>query len=199
VLVHDGVACFAAGINDYDGTHVYALDAATGAIRWQNSTCGHLDEFSRRGVACQGEMLLHQGRLYLAGGNAVSPGIFDLATGKCLNQPPKDMGTRARRGRELVLAGSQVQVTGQPLYSTPEAPVFDGSAQWKPDAVQARNAQVVCRKGHGGWALVAQQGNRTLWQQPLPGQLVRWGVAIDGKGRIVAAARNGQITCFGTR
>jgi outer membrane protein assembly factor BamB len=197
VLVHDGVAYFAAGINDYDGTHVYALDAATGAVRWQNSTCGHLDEFSRRGVACQGEMLLHQGRLYLAGGNAVSPGIFDLATGKCLNAPPKDMGTRARRGRELVLAGNQVQVTGQALYSPPEAPVFDGSVQWKPDAVQAQNAQVTCRKGQGGWALVAHQGDRVLWQQPLPGAPVRWGVAIDAKGRIVAVTRKGQVVCFG--
>ena len=33
VRVDDGIAYFAAGIVNYDGTYVYALDAATGAIR----------------------------------------------------------------------------------------------------------------------------------------------------------------------
>ena len=32
----------AAGIASWDGTHVYALDAATGKIRWQNNTSGRL-------------------------------------------------------------------------------------------------------------------------------------------------------------
>ena len=40
VLVEDGVAYAAAGMANYDGTHVYALDAATGKIRWQNNTSG---------------------------------------------------------------------------------------------------------------------------------------------------------------
>jgi outer membrane protein assembly factor BamB len=44
VLVEDGTAYFAAGIANYDGTYVYALDAATGRIRWQNNTSGHLDQ-----------------------------------------------------------------------------------------------------------------------------------------------------------
>ena len=66
-------AYFAAGITDYDGTHVYAVDAATGKLRWQNNTAGHLDAVSRRGVACQGELLLNDGKLYLAGGNSVGP------------------------------------------------------------------------------------------------------------------------------
>ncbi|HNR32091.1 MAG TPA: PQQ-binding-like beta-propeller repeat protein, partial [Candidatus Hydrogenedentes bacterium] len=44
VLVRDGVAYFAAGIIDYDGTYVYAVDAATGALKWVNNTTGHLDK-----------------------------------------------------------------------------------------------------------------------------------------------------------
>ena len=74
VVVDKGVAYVAAGLANYDGTHVYALDADSGRIRWQNNRSGHLDPASRTGVGVQGHMLIHDGNLYLAGGNAVSPG-----------------------------------------------------------------------------------------------------------------------------
>jgi len=89
VLVEDGVAYVAAGIVNYDGTHVYALDAASGKIKWQNNTSGHLNEEAASGVSVQGHMLLLGGRLALAGGNAVSPAIYDIKTGRCLNDPAK--------------------------------------------------------------------------------------------------------------
>ncbi|GAH67229.1 unnamed protein product [marine sediment metagenome] len=53
VVIEDGVAYFAAGIVNYDGIHVYALDAATGTIKWQNNTSGHLDPEARTGVSVQ--------------------------------------------------------------------------------------------------------------------------------------------------
>ncbi|MGQ9574580.1 MAG: outer membrane protein assembly factor BamB family protein [Thermoguttaceae bacterium] len=203
VLVDQGVAYFAAGINDFDGTHVYALDAASGRIRWQNHAAGHLDEFSLRGVACQGEMLLLDGRLYLAGGNTVSPGVFDAATGQCLNPPPTSMGATAPRGRELVLVSGQVRAVGQPLYSRPEAPVFDPSVRWDEPVVTAANARLACvaRRGAKGrsWALVASelQEGRQLWAQPLPAEPVRWGIAVDARGRVFVSLRNGQVLAFG--
>ena len=40
VVVQDGVVYAAAGIAHYDGTHVYALDAATGQVKWYNDTSG---------------------------------------------------------------------------------------------------------------------------------------------------------------
>jgi len=218
VLVEDGTAYLAAGINDLDGTHVYALDAATGQLKWQNNASGHLDAWSRRGVACQGELLLHQGKLYLAGGNSVSPGIFDAATGKCLNNPPGGMGTSAPRGRELRLVNNNVAVWGQPLYSKPEFPVFDGSCRWDPPVVAAKNARLTLldapgaagspqppRKGPEppkaqGPALIAQGPNGApLWTQPLPAPPVRWGIAVDAQGRIIVSLRNGQILCFGKK
>jgi outer membrane protein assembly factor BamB len=204
VLVDKGIAYFAAGINDFDGTHVYALDAATGAIRWQNNSCGHLDEFSRRGVTAQGEMLLHEGKLYLAGGNTVSPGVFDAQTGRCLNSPPTTMGATAPRGRELVLTGGQVKTVGQPLYSIPSAPVFDTAIAWDNPVVFTANARLECVHEHGPsqwtWMIRAQdpQGARTLWSLPLPGEPVRWGIAVDAQGRVIVALRNGQILCFGS-
>ncbi len=201
VLVEGRTAYFAAGMHDFDGTHVYALDADTGAIKWQNSSCGHLDPFSRRGVACQGELLLSQGTLYLASGNYVSPAAFDAQTGQCRNTPPPTMGTTAVRGRELALAGNAVRVSGQPLYSKPGYIVFDGSCQWQPMVVTAKNGRLLLapRKTDGGemWALVAQAADGSEhWARPLPGEPVRWGIALDGQGRIVVTLRNGQLLCL---
>lgn len=203
VLVQDGVAYFAGGITDYDGTHLYALDATTGEIKWQNNTAGHLDAWSRRGAACQGELLLNEGRLYLAGGNAVSPAVFDVADGRCLNEAPSWVGTQAPRGRELRLEGNAVQVSGQPLYSKPEFPVFDKSAEWTEALVRTANADLSLRQSESGdahvWSLVARKraDDTEMWVQPLPAEPVRWGMAADAEGRVIVALRGGQVLCFG--
>jgi outer membrane protein assembly factor BamB len=135
VLVQDGVAYVAAGIVNYDGTHVYALDAATGRLKWQNNSSGHLDPATLAGVSVQGHMLIHDGKLWLAGGNVVSPGCYDLASGKCLS----DVGlvnrvvnnnvpaSESPRGSELYLVGDQVMVSGQPHYAHPQYRVYDSS------------------------------------------------------------------------
>ena len=129
VLVEDGIAYAAAGILNYDGVHVYALDAISGSIVWQNNRSGHLNEVSRTGVSVQGHMLIHNRKLYLAGGTSVSPAIYDLATGKCLNDPAQLelIGSTAIRGQELFVIGDQVVAGGQPLYGHPEYPVYDPS------------------------------------------------------------------------
>jgi len=121
VLVENGVAYAAAGIASYDGTHVYALDAATGRLRWQNNTSGRLVEQDGRvtGVSVQGHLLLHEGRLYLAGGNVVSPGVYDARTGDCLNGKISEW-QKGPRGRELFLVDGQVRVFDQLLYSPPD-------------------------------------------------------------------------------
>ncbi len=201
VLVEGETAYFAAGMNCMDGTHVYALEAATGKIRWQNNTSGHLDDFSKTGVAVQGEMLLHGGRLYLAGGNAASPGVYDLADGRCSTPAPQGVQARSVRGRELSLGPSGVTVSGQPLYSSPEFPVYDRSVLWPPVVVAAKNARltIVEEKG-GGWKLAAQALDEpgTLWEQALPSEPQRWGLAVDAAGRVVVTLRSGQVMCYGS-
>ncbi len=87
VVVKDGVAYCAAGIIDHDGTYVYALDAMTGHLRWQNNSSGHLNSELRKGVSVQGNMTIDGDRLLLAGGNQVSPAPFDLASGQCTAGP----------------------------------------------------------------------------------------------------------------
>jgi len=200
VIVRDNVAYFAAGMNDFDGTHVYALRAADGRIKWQNNSSGHLDSFSRRGVAVQGDMLLDGERLCLAGGNAASPGIYDAATGKCLTRPPAGPGTHSPRGRELTLEKNRISVSGQPLYSSPGAPVYDGSVRWRDVAVKAANATLSFARadGGGGWTLVARDSStrKQLWARPLGGGPVRWGIAVDAAGRIFVTLRSGEVVAF---
>jgi len=201
VLLDGGVAYLAAGMNNYDGTHVYALDAATGKIKWQNNRAGGVGPSFGSEAGVQGDLLLDQGKLYLASGSSGSPTVFDMATGKCLGT-----GQRARRGRELhVFVGKdkrgtdqrQVRAVGQPLYSI--YPVYSKEVAWDPPVVKAKNAHVLCRQTPNGSMLVAQDPatRKDLWQQPLPGRPVRWGVAVDSAGRILVTLQDGRVVCFG--
>jgi outer membrane protein assembly factor BamB len=114
VLVEDGVAYAAAGIWNYDGTHVYALDAESGRIRWQNNNSGNADaEAAQDGASVQGHLLLHRGAIYMAAGNM--PTIASYATAD---------GTFARhgggRGKDLFVRGGSVSAAGFPLYWRPD-------------------------------------------------------------------------------
>jgi len=120
VLVDDGIAYAGSGMASWDGTHVYALDVKTGNIRWQNNTSGRLagdDKVS--GVSVQGHLLLDRDRLYMAGGNVVSPAVYDTNDGKCLNTL-EDEFVKAPRGSEPLLIGGNIQVFGRLLYSPQE-------------------------------------------------------------------------------
>ncbi len=68
-------------------------------------------------------------------------------------------------------------------------------------AVAAKNGKLVLapRKVDGAevWTLVAQAADGSEhWARPLPGEPVRWGIALDGQGRIVVAFRDGRIICL---
>jgi outer membrane protein assembly factor BamB len=147
VLADRDTVFAAAGIASYDGTHVYALDASTGRMRWQNNTSGQFFGGDRAtGVSVQGHLLLHQDRLYLAGGNVISPAIYDTANGRCLNdlvdewggqKPPADPNWqhtqaireeearqkrwgKAPRGCDLFLIGDKVVAFDRLLYAPKE-------------------------------------------------------------------------------
>ncbi len=263
VLVEDGTAYVAAGIANYDGTHVYALDARSGAIKWQNNSSGHLNAEARCGVGVQGQLLLHGGRLYLAGGNAVSPGAYDAKDGRCLNNGD-DLNvceSICLRGWELYLVGDKVAVSGQPFYGSPDFPVIDATCFAKAlhvpagerDIVWLNNIDVRCyrpiakelldkcvldRKYPGNhiiaawgkfepgqvpvWArrcegsvgiavgknavavatatqvlaLNIADGTQ-LWSCPLAAPPVPWGIALDRRGSVLVACKDGRVRCFG--
>jgi hypothetical protein len=207
VLVANNVAYFAAGMNNYDGTHVYALDTEDGAIKWQNNDTGGIGA----SVGVQGDLLLYEDRLYLAGGSAASPAVFDIIDGRCL-----DRGRESRSGRELRLATSKnkdgettkrhVETVGQPFYSVSDSPVFrrtwapgkDLSLEWPDPVVTAANAKLLVRQDRKGWHLVAQTpSGSTFWEQPLPTEPVRWGLAVGACGRVIVVLRDGRVLCFG--
>jgi hypothetical protein len=129
VLVKDGIAYAAAGIVNYDGTYIYALDAETGQIKWQNNSAGHLDRRARTGVSVQGHQLLHENKLYLASGTSLSPAVFRSTDGKCLNDPGPlaNCVSQSPRGWELSLLAEQVVACGKPFYAHPQYRVFDNT------------------------------------------------------------------------
>ena len=133
VLVEDDTAYFAAGIVNYDGTYVYAIDPATGYVKWCNDTSGHLDPQAQVGVSAQGHLLSNAGKLYLAGGNAVSPAIYDQRDGNCLNDPASlaQCESTSPRGWELFLVGDRVIACGRPYYAHPDLDVYDHTVSKK--------------------------------------------------------------------
>jgi outer membrane protein assembly factor BamB len=154
VAVEDGVAYVAAGLANYDGTYVYALDPKTGQVRWCNNSSGHLDPEAKVGVGVQGHLLLNTGRLYLAGGNAVSPAVYDIYDGRCLNDPAPlaNCESTSPRGWELFLVGERVIACGRPYYLPPEVPVYDHTVTKKMfhastgqhDIVWLDNSKLLC-------------------------------------------------------
>jgi outer membrane protein assembly factor BamB len=118
VLVQDGIACAAAGIIDRDGTYVYALDAKTGKIKWQNCETGHLNKEIRKGVSVQGCLTFAKGQLWMAGGNQVSPASYDAQTGRYIpGQAPMGRPS-APRGCEVgVFRKRYVMHGGRLMYS----------------------------------------------------------------------------------
>ena len=121
ILVHDNVAYAVGGIIDYDGTYVCALDAVTGELKWRNDSSGHLDKELRNGVSAQGNLAIAGGRLWLAGGNVISPAAYDLNTGECLTRSVGNGGARSNRGEEVgVIKEKYLIFGGRSLYSPVE-------------------------------------------------------------------------------
>ena len=87
LVVDGGTVYAAAGITDYDGTHVYALDAMTGKVRWHNDSTGMLSKRAACGISLQGPLYLDGGKLCFQGGTVYKTAEFDLKTGKCLTKP----------------------------------------------------------------------------------------------------------------
>lgn len=89
-----GVVYAAAGIADYDGTHVYALDATTGKVIWHNDNSGTISQKVRSGISLQGSLSIQGDELTFCGGTVYPIARYDLRTGQCLNQPSNEIQSR---------------------------------------------------------------------------------------------------------
>jgi len=193
VLVQDGVAYAAAGIANYDGTHVFALEAATGKVRWHNHRSGALNPETGSGVSVNGHLLLHGGQLHLAGGNVAPVATYDLADGKCLTDTtaPKSH-TQYTAGSDLFAVGGRVISGGPPLYSA------RGDYRMVNQAVlQTPAGDLVFAYGpHDGRVALfepdasEQAGAKARWvQQPLNRVL---GVAVTPRAVVIAGLRDSE-------
>ena len=188
VLVEEGVVYAAGGIASYDGTHVIALDAATGKIRWQNNTSGRMFGEDRvTGVSVQGHLLLHEDRLYMAGGNVVSPAVYDITDGRCLNELPDEWGGqttpspedwenpaqihklaaqqkkwgKAPRGCELFLVDGKVVAFDRLLYSPKE---YWQGRYFRREWMQAGVGDAIIRvSGNRVVRLAADKSAKSVW------------------------------------
>lgn len=123
-VVANGVVYFAAGIWPFMGTFIYALDAATGKVIWENSGSGAMyllqphNSPAFAGVAPQGYLVAVGDALVVPGGRSV-PATYDLATGAFRyyhgNTKEGDFAVAAR-GEWFINAGSIYRLTdGEPL------------------------------------------------------------------------------------
>ena len=187
VIVQDGVAYAAAGIIDYDGTYVYALDAVTGKLKWQNNSSGHLDKDLRKGVSVQGGLTIAGGRLWLAGGNVVSPGVYDLKTGAYVGNPPGNGSPRTNRGEEIgVFKGNYIVLGGRLIYSGAANNVVDPGT-FVGHAIQPE-------KGHGGARQLSRGKIAPAWNDKHVALVNGRGAAptVYDAGAVEAYLKNGK-------
>ncbi|MEM8666148.1 MAG: PQQ-binding-like beta-propeller repeat protein [Planctomycetota bacterium] len=96
VVVEDETVYAAGGIAHYDGTHVVALDAFTGALKMSNSSSGTLEEEVNNGISMQGNLTVVNGELRFLAGGVYETARYDLETLRCLNTPRNQVSSQFR-------------------------------------------------------------------------------------------------------
>ncbi len=96
VIVENDTVYAAAGIAHYDGTHVVALDAATGTLKWHNDSSGAQSKEVNSGVSLQGSLCMDNGELCFLAGGVYETARFDPKTARCLNEPQNRVTSQFR-------------------------------------------------------------------------------------------------------
>ncbi|MEZ6072679.1 MAG: PQQ-binding-like beta-propeller repeat protein [Pirellulales bacterium] len=195
VLVRDGVVYAAAGIIDYDGTYVVALDAESGQLVWENDDTGHLDPLLRKGVSAQGFLTTAGGRLWLAGGNVISPASYDLATGEYRGAKPDDGSPRTNRGEEIGVFGEGHVILGGRLRFSATTNVVN-PGYFSACAIDSQGADGELRIQEG--KIPPAWNDEYFVVVPGPGSIPMWlesdrlSAALD-TGSVERAQRRGQL------
>lgn len=191
VVVKDNVAYAAAGIFDVDGTHVVALDATTGAIKWRNDTSGHIYADRNTGVSAVGYTTIAKGRLW------IRTASYDLATGECRPWPVAT--TSERKSPEEKTKGTFQRYVG---FFADQFLVFGGRRFFD-------DQSILCSDHADATAIFLQVGNDGMGKLPLnlPWSDCRTMPAWDEKNLVAMPAvtysayqrvREDELVCWDT-
>jgi outer membrane protein assembly factor BamB len=206
VLVDDGVLHAVAGMANYDGTHICALDPATGKIKSERvdqrpSLLGGL-QMEEKGdkrkmvFAETGMTMFYTRRFWPPVPSVTFPDGMVI-----LNAPGKS-------GFSYYAGGTAgTKPVGDPAWKTEEVIVPSENREYPSyeGFVKTSNALLVLgakpEKNADGnrkdcVAALSLKDGTLLWSQELPGPAVRWGLAVDGEGRIFASLEDGSVLCL---
>lgn len=112
VLVDQGIAYYGAGIFPHEDVFLYAVDAITGKVIWQQDNISALDA-GRNDLSPQGYLLASDNFLFVPSGRSL-PAVFDRKTGDFLYKRTYSWRTTAGG----VIGGVQALVADQQLYAS---------------------------------------------------------------------------------
>jgi len=126
VLVHDGTVYAIAGYQETNGIHAYALDAATGKVRWESHDAGSGGQWGpKAGFGCYGHLAAGDGRLWLASGT-LYPGSYGLSDGMWVAAPSERdhhfYGITMRRGEDIGVVDDRFVIIGGMRLSRRQTP-----------------------------------------------------------------------------
>ena len=221
LVVKDGVVYSAAGIANYDGTYVCALDAKTGKEKWVNKTSGTLSKKTGNGVCLQGFLYIKNNELCFNGGNIYPQTRFNLSTGKCLNKVHNRVGSL--RGSEATLFSPYYSeynpfIKFENKVSTNLFLKYNGLSKGRMKKVgfglYDKNNKTKWNKNYGSRAAITEDDNiivvkddsdtsavtlirisdgKILKKDLLPGYISKYGLATTDKNELILSLQNGEL------
>jgi outer membrane protein assembly factor BamB len=153
VAIADETAYFCAGLFPDDGITAYALDARTGAIKWQQSIEGHSGNY-RNAFAARGEMAISDGHLYIPSGAA---NVWKIDLHGKDHTPAAVFAARDSRvkGEQIMIAGKHVLAVAPELQYVHHVKIFAGDPHQRLPVVTDDSIFMLNQKLNGSRYLVA--------------------------------------------
>jgi len=184
-VIHEDTVYFAAGIWPFMGIFIYAVDARTGSIIWQNSS--NSSDFILQphsspafaGVAPQGHLVVTGELLVVPGGRSV-PAVFERQTGKLLyyNINDKNGGYAVAASQGLFLVDNYMynladgaRIGGVPIGILTDQTVVGLDKQGIVRAQELKVDWTEYEDGNGATRRRAKTSTR--WTQPGPTGIVK--------------------------
>ncbi|UCF15228.1 MAG: PQQ-binding-like beta-propeller repeat protein, partial [Phycisphaerales bacterium] len=191
-VLYEGTVYFAAGIWPFMGIFIYAIDADTGQIVWENSGSGSTFTMQPHsspafaGVAPQGYMVATEDKLLVSGGRSV-PAAYDRRTGRFLYYHLNEYG---KAGTSEVIAsgdhffnrGAIHKLSDGLAISGAPASVIDGDV-----IIGRRFGDTITAYKLDPQATRAQQ----LWNAEVPSQLGK--IHLKAGSRLYCSGSEGAV------